>query len=96
MALKITWTPQALQGLGTVVDYLEAYWTFREVKTLQENISQLTKQISEFPNSCPTTSWRANLHKGLVDKNNYIIYRVNLKNSTIEILYFRGAKQKDL
>ena len=36
-------------------------------------------------------SWHCYL---AVDKNNYLVYRVNYKKSSIEIINFRGTKQK--
>ena len=49
MALKIKWTPQADKGLVIVIKYLAAQWTFREILQLEENINQVTNQISLFP-----------------------------------------------
>jgi len=94
MALKIKWTPQADKGLAIVIEYLESEWTFREILQLEENIIQVTNQISLFPDLYPKSETYRNLHKAIVDKNNYLVYRVNYKNSSIEIINFRGTKQK--
>lgn len=84
MALKIVWTPQAENGLDKVLDYLE------------KNINNLTHRISKYPKICPQTENFKNVHKGLVDKNNYIIYRVQPKKGLIEIINFKGTKQKPI
>ena len=94
MALKIKWTPQADKGLAIVIAYLEAEWTFREILQLEENINQVANQISLFPDLYPKSETFKNLHKATIDRNNYLVYRVNYKNSTIEIINFRGTKQK--
>lgn len=94
MALEIKWTPQADKGLAIVIEYLEAEWTFREVLQLEENIIQVTNQISIFPDLYPKSKTYKDLHKALVDKNNYLIYRVNHITATIQIINFRGTKQK--
>jgi len=94
MALKVKWTLQAHKGLAKVIAYLEAEWTFREILQLEKNIIQLTSQIVLFPDLYPKSKTYANLHKAIVDKNNYLVYRVNHKKSTIEIINFRGTKQK--
>ena len=94
MALKIKWTPQADNGLAIVIEYLEAEWTFREILQLEENINQVTNQISLFPNLHPKSETYKNLHKAIIDKNNYLVYLVNYKKSSIEIINFRGTKQK--
>ena len=94
MALKIKWTPQAAKGLAIVIEYLEVEWTFREILQLEENIIQVTNQISLFPELYPKSETSKNLHKALVDKNNYLIYSVNYKKGNIEIINFKGTKQK--
>jgi plasmid stabilization system protein ParE len=94
MALEIKWTPQADKGLAIVIDYLEAEWTFREILQLEENITQVTNQISLFPDLYPKSETYKHLYKALVDKNNYLIYGVNYKKARIEIINFRGTKQK--
>ncbi|MFV8351482.1 type II toxin-antitoxin system RelE/ParE family toxin [Flavobacterium sp. XS2P14] len=94
MALKIKWTPQADNGLAIVIEYLEAEWTLREILQLEENINQVANQISLFPDLYPKSETYKNLHKAIIDKNNYLVYRVNYKNSSIEIINFKGTKQK--
>ena len=94
MALEIKWTPQADKGLEKVIQYLEAEWTVREILQLEKNITQVVNQISFNPNLFPKTDTHKNLYKALVDKNNYIIYRVNNKKQIVEIVNFRGTKQK--
>jgi hypothetical protein len=61
---------------------------------LQENIIQVTNQISHFPDLFPKSETYNNLRKALVDKNNYLVYRINYKKACIEIINFRGTKQK--
>ena len=94
MALNIKWTTQADKGLNKVIEYLEQEWTFREILNLEENIKQVTNQISVFPNLFPKSETHKTLHKALVDKNNYLVDRVNFEDSEIEIINFRGTKQK--
>jgi len=96
MALKIVWTPQAVKGLETVIAYLEAKWTVKEIFNLEQNIQSLLNRISKYPKICPETGKYKNVHKGLVDKNNYIIYRIKPRKGIIEIINFRGTKQKPL
>lgn len=96
MALKIIWTPKADEGLEKVIAYLEKEWTILEILSLEQNLKNLLDKISSYPKICPTTSKYKNLHKGLVDKNNYIIYRVNSNKKVIEIINFRGTKQNSM
>lgn len=94
MALKIVWTPQAEIGLTNVLDYLEKEWTKKEILNLEKNLNNLLNLISKYPEICPQTGKYDNVHKGLIDKNSYIIYRVQAIQGIIEIINFRGTKQK--
>jgi len=93
MALKIHWTPRAEKGLDSVLEYLEREWTAKEILQLEKKINQVTGQISLNPNLYAKSETSKELHKAVVDKNNYLVYRVNKKISTIEIINFRGTKQ---
>lgn len=96
MALNIFWTPQAEKGLNEVLEFLEEEWTAKEIMTLEKEILELTKRIAKYPKLCPPTGKYPNVRKGLVDKNNYIIYPIRPRKKIIEIINFRGTKQKPL
>lgn len=96
MALKVVWTPQAEKGLDKVLEYLEEEWTEREIQKLEENIKDFLRRIVLFPELYPTSTKLRKVHKGLVDKNNYMVYRVHQEKDLIEIINFRGTKQKPL
>ena len=96
MALKIVWTPQAENGLANVIGYLEKEWTLTEILSLEQNIHDLLNRISKYPQIYPQTGKFKNVHKGLVDKNNYMIYRIRPEKQMIEIINFRGTKQKPI
>ncbi|WP_430908716.1 type II toxin-antitoxin system RelE/ParE family toxin [Maribacter sp. 2-571] len=96
MALKIVWTPQAEKGLDTVIAFLEEKWTVKEIHNLEENLKSLMGRIAKYPMICPATAKHKNVHKGLVDKNNYIIYRIRPRKGIIEIINFRGTKQEPI
>lgn len=93
MALKIIWTLQAESGLDNVILYLQTEWTSKEILKLELNIKQVINQISTYPDLYPKSALCKNLRKALVDKNNYIIYKVNLDSEFIEIINFRSTKK---
>ena len=94
MALEIKWTPQADKGLEKVIHYLVAEWTVWEILQLEKKIKQTIDQVSVNPEQFPKSETYKNLHKAIVDKNNYLVYRINTIKSAIEIINFRGTKQK--
>lgn len=68
----------------------------REILNLEKQISDLLNRISKYPKIYPQTGNFTNVHKALIDKNNYVIYRVRPKKQLIEIINFRGTKQKPI
>ncbi len=81
MALKIFWTIQAYNGLKKVINFLEENWSAKEILNLEIKLNSFLFRIKKHPNLYPYTSKIKNLRKGLIDKNNYIIYRINFKKS---------------
>jgi len=93
MALKIIWSAKAKNGLSKVIEYLQREWTQREITNLGENITSTLSAISSSPEIFPKSLVKSS-YKALVDKNNYLIYSIDLKKSCINIINFRGTKQK--
>ncbi|MEP6803464.1 MAG: type II toxin-antitoxin system RelE/ParE family toxin [Flavobacterium sp.] len=94
MALKFIWTAQAVKGFNKVVDYLEAKWTIKEILNLESKIQQVINQINLNPEQFPKSIKSESLYKAIVDKNNYLVYRIYKESNIIEIINFRGTKQK--
>jgi plasmid stabilization system protein ParE len=94
MALGIKWTPQAEKGLDSVLLYLEKFWSIKEILQLEKKINQVISLIILYPELFPKSKTNQSLHKAIIDKNNYLVYRVNTKMRRIEIVNFRGTKQK--
>lgn len=94
MAFVIKWTIQADKGLEEVIEYLEYAWTGKEILNLEININQVLNQIIIYPELFPKSETFKNLHKAIIDKNNYLVYKVNYSKNVIQIINFRGTKQK--
>lgn len=94
MALTIRWTKQAEKGLDSVLVYLEQFWSIKEILQLEENIKQVISLIILYPELFPKSETYPFLHKAIIDKNNYLVYRINPQMRRIEIVNFRGTKQK--
>jgi plasmid stabilization system protein ParE len=94
MALGVKWTLQAEKGLDSVLFYLEKFWSIKEILQLEEKIKQVTSIIIHYPELFPKSKTNQGLHKAIIDKNNYLVYRINTRTKQIEIVNFRGTKQK--
>lgn len=96
MEIKVKWSAQANLGLIKVLEYLSEEWTSKEIKNLQIAIEDAIKNIKRFPELFPASKSNPNLRKAIIDKNNYMIYKVDRETKTIFIINFRGTKQRPL
>ncbi len=95
MEVEIRWTPEALKGLKNTVDYLEQKWTTREIETFYQNIIAFIARIKLNPYLYPSMEANEKMRKGLIDKNNYVIYRIQKDEHCIELITLRSTKQQD-
>lgn len=96
MEIEILWTKRAEKGLSNTIDYLEKEWTKKEILRLEQNIISFIDNIKLQPNLYSATQKYKNLHKGMVDENNYIVYKIRPRKRQIIIINFRDAKQKPI
>lgn len=68
----------------------------KEILRLENHLNQFIERIKLQPNLYPKTAKFKNLHKGMVDENNYIVYKINAKKKQIVIINFRDGKQKSI
>ena len=94
MALKIVWTPKALEGLDEIIDYLEIHWTEKEILVLEQKITDFKNRIKKYPQIYPPTGKNKLIRKAVLDKHNYFVYRIKPRKKIIELIYFRATKQK--
>ena len=94
MAYKVTWTLNAKEGLQDVIAYLEQEWTSKEILKLYAAISTTVKTILSNPLSFPRSSSVFEVHKAVVDKNNFIAYEVLENINEVRILAFQSTKKR--
>jgi len=93
MGSEVKWTPQAEKGLENVLSYLDSNWSVKEILNLKHKIQRVIELIKINPEIFPKSKIKISLHKAIIDKNNYLIYRFNTANNSVEIVNFRGTKQ---
>ncbi len=96
MEIEIVWTNRAERGLLKTLKYLKSDWTSKEILRLEYNINKFIELIKRQPKLFPKTEKFKNLHKGMVDENNYIVYRIDARKKQIIIINFRDGKQKSI
>lgn len=96
MEIEIVWTIRAERGLLKTLEYLKSNWTRKEILRLEANINKFIEGIKLQPNLFPKTEKFKHLHKGMVDENNYIVYKINPRKKQIVIINFRDGKRKSI
>lgn len=96
MEIEIIWTKRAEKGLLQTVEYLKIAWTKKEILRLERNILEFIERIKFQPAIYPKTQKYKHLHKGMVDENNYIVYKINPRKKQITIINFRDGKRKSI
>jgi plasmid stabilization system protein ParE len=64
MALKIVWTPQALEGLDNIIRYLEKNWSEKEIGKFIDEIESFISLLKKYPEMLQRSTVRPNLHRG--------------------------------
>ena len=69
-------------------------WTEKEILKLEEKLKVVIQIIILNPEFFPKSTQNPKLFKALIDKNNYLVYRENKEKQRIEIINFRGTRQR--
>lgn len=88
---KILWTDNALNELQKTVEYLEEYWTEKELRILATNLEKTLNLISNNPYLFQASEFKTDVRRAVVLKLNTLFYRVNENN--VEILSFFSNRQ---
>ncbi len=81
---KVFWTGHAISELKKTLEYLEKYWTERELKTFSAKLDHTIELISKTPEIFPSSFEKKDIRKAVVEKHNNLYYRIN--NDSIEIV----------
>ena len=88
---KIVWTDHALSELEQTIEYLEKYWTERELRIFATKLDHTLELISKTPKLFPTSTEKFGIRKAVVEKYNSLYYRVH--NNSIEIISLFANRQ---
>jgi len=88
---KIKWTDHALKELKDTFEYIELFWTEKEMRKLSQKIEIILKLISNNPFLFAKS--HSNIYRKVVIlKFNTMYYRITDEN-TVEILSFFSNRQ---
>lgn len=87
MALKTIWSLDAVETFESIIDYLNEYWTEKEVRIFVRKTNALIEQIEKYPYQYKSSSFHE-IRKAVITKHNSLIYHVNEKAKQIELYTF--------
>ena len=87
MMRKIILSKKASKRLENLLEYLESEWSLKVKDDFIKKLDKSLKQIQEFPESCPHTSYVKGIHMLIVSKRTALIYRFNSKTITIVTIF---------
>lgn len=87
---KIFWTQHALSELAGTIEYLESYFSDKEIEKLATAIEHTVNLIAQNPNLF-SISETGGVHKVTILRFNTMYYR--LKDGSVEILSFFSNRQ---
>jgi plasmid stabilization system protein ParE len=87
MALKVIWSPKALNNFHDVITYLEENWNERVVKDFVYKTETIISQISEYPQLFRQISDLNLTREAIITKHNLLLYRI-YKNQIVLLAVF--------
>lgn len=88
MAVKIIWSPKAVETFDAILSYLADKWTEKEIKKFVSKTARLIYLISIHPRLFPESIKRKNQHKAVIVKQVSLIYRHKSRKNEIELVTF--------
>jgi plasmid stabilization system protein ParE len=89
---KIIWSDTALNGLKSIISYLERNWTEKEIKHVAQKLEKTLDLIQKNPNLFPTSSRKSDVKRSVISKqvslyysfDNQAIYIVNITDNRMD------------
>lgn len=88
---KLFWTEEAISNLESILNYISAEWTEREVINFKKILSRQIQLIGQFPLIFPRSVYNLRLRKAVLSKQTIIFYEV--KNQLIYIVFLFSTLQ---
>lgn len=89
MVYEIVWTVKAIESFAEHINYLQEYWTEREIKGFITVVEEKIVLLSDRPNiGSPRSKKHPNIRHTVLHKRVSLIYRVKPKQKRIELLLF--------
>jgi plasmid stabilization system protein ParE len=94
MALKVIWSPQAVETFSEIINYLQNKWTEKEIKNFVQKSNSIIEHICENPYLYKVSLKKKNLHKAFIFKPVSLVYRYKPRKQEIELVTFWINRKK--
>jgi plasmid stabilization system protein ParE len=91
---KILWSDNALKELQKTIEYLEEFWTEKELRNLAANLEKTLNLISKNPNLFQASEHKKGVRRAVVLRLNTLYYKVNEHNVEIISLFSNRQNPK--
>lgn len=91
--MKIIWSAQAKITFFNVIDYLNKYWTIKEIVQFNRRTQITLTAIQKNPGIFPPSIKNKKIRKAIVDKNNSFYYKIDFYQQEIHLLTFFDSRQ---
>ena len=93
MALTEKWYPRAESSYDRVIRHLEKEWSDKEVRSFIKKTRATIENPKRQPNLGIASKSDKCLHKLLITKHNYLLYKVRPRKKEIALLLFWDTRQ---
>ena len=93
MVYKIIWSSLAIQTYAGNISYLEKEWSKKEVNNFIRATERKLALLKIFPALGYSSKKKPNLKNTLIGKRIILIYRINPKKNSIELIRFFNSWQ---
>jgi len=92
--MKIVWTPRAEKGFEAIMGYLDKHWAQREKLKFFNEFFDALDLIASNPKLLPPSGSKKNLHRGPINSQTIITYKLDRRKNRIILINVRASRQK--
>jgi len=96
MALEIVWTKQAEKGYAKIIKYLDSHFGDKEIRNFIRQTHDFFDLLTEYPEMLKASKKHKYLHRGPINKNTILTYRIKPRKKQIQLINIRAARKKPL
>jgi plasmid stabilization system protein ParE len=93
MEIKIIWSDESIKTFDDNIDYLNAFWSRREVSKFLKQVDYVISRLQEFPESFNPSLKNKRIRRARINSYITLYYRYNKLQNKIILLSFWNVKQ---